>query len=356
MAESSQFPFITVVMPVRNEELFIEGTLGEILNQEYPPNRFEVIVADGGSTDRTCEIVKRIAITYPQVILIPNPCGLSSSGRNIGFKNGRGDIFIVIDGHCKINNRRLFKDIVTCFAKSDAQCLGRPQPLDPPGISPFQKAVALARSSWMGHNGSSFIYSNFEGYVSPLSHGAIYKKEVFQKTGYVDESFDACEDVEFNYRVEKSGFKTYMSPSLSIKYFPRENVDALFHQMKRYGRGRFNLIRKHPEAFNLTTCIPPMFVICFFLLFPLSVFRSLSHTPFFLFAHIALSFLFGLYILLLIAESMHLSMKNGLKSFFYFPSIFFSIHFGLGWGFLSALFHSSILKFSSAVRVLRTDV
>lgn len=352
----SKFPFITVVMPVRNEELFIEDTIGELLNQDYPSDCFEIIVADGKSTDRTGEIVKKIAITHPQVILIPNPSGLSSSGRNIGFKNGRGDNFIVIDGHCKINNNQLFKDAVNCFAKSGAQCLGRPQPLDPPGISLFQKSVALARSSWMGHNGNSYIYSNFEGYVSPVSNGAIYKKEVFQKIGYVDESFDACEDVEFNYRVEKNGFKTYMSPSLSIKYFPRENIDALFQQMRRYGRGRFNLIRKYPEVFDLTTCIPPMFVICFFIFLPLSIFHSIFHIPFLLFVHIAFSFLFGLYMLLIIAESTRLSIKNGLKSFFYFPHIFFSIHFGLGWGFLSALSHNSILKLSTAVRALRTDV
>ncbi|MEW5803020.1 MAG: glycosyltransferase family 2 protein [bacterium] len=355
MSESN-FPFITVVMPVRNEELFIQDTINELLSQNYPPDRFEIIVADGESTDRTGEIVKKIAIAYPQVIFISNPSGLSSAGRNVGFKNGRGDIFIVIDGHCLIHNNRLFKDVVDCFAKSVAHCLGRPQPLDPPGISPFQKAVALARSSWMGHSGNSYIYSSFEGYVSPVSHGAIYKKEIFQKIGYVDESFDACEDVEFNYRVEKSGFKAYMSPSLAVKYFPRESVYALFQQMKRYGRGRFNFIRKHPEVFDVTTCVPPAFVICLFLYSVLLMLHSLFHFPFFSPGLIAFSVLYGLYIVLILAESTRLSIKNGVRYFFYFPPVFFSIHFGLGWGFLSSLFHSSILKLSSAARVLGTDV
>ena len=53
------------------------------------------------------------------------------------------------------------------------------------------------------------IHAEEEGYVSPVSMGCAYSRSVFDKIGYVDESFDACEDVEFNYRVEKEGFKTF---------------------------------------------------------------------------------------------------------------------------------------------------
>ena len=80
--EFVQNPFLTVVMPVRNEERFIADTLEQLLNQDYPQDRFEIIVADGQSDDSTCAIVTEISQRYPQVRLFPNPKRRSSSGRN----------------------------------------------------------------------------------------------------------------------------------------------------------------------------------------------------------------------------------------------------------------------------------
>lgn len=334
MTEEIQLPLITVVIPVRNEERFIASTLAELLGQDYPPYRFEIIVADGESTDSTRKIVEDIAKEHPQVVLKSNPRRLPSSGRNVGFMNGRGEVFLVIDGHCRIDNPELFRNIAGCFAKSDAHCLCRPQPLNPPDITVFQKAVCLARTSALGHSQNSYIYSDHEGYVSPVSHGAVYKREVFKKTGYVDESFDACEDVEFNYRVEKAGFKSYMSPSLSVKYYPRKDLMGLLRQMRRYGAGRFNFLTKHPEVFTWETLIPPVFVVGLLLLLPLAFLsyfvKKIVFSALFFSAFIA----YGLYALLLVAESARIASKHRWEYFPYLIPIFFYIHLGLGWGFL----------------------
>jgi cellulose synthase/poly-beta-1,6-N-acetylglucosamine synthase-like glycosyltransferase len=320
-------PFISVVVPVRNEERFIAGTLNELLSQDYPKDRFEIVVADGESTDRTREIVAGICRQNPQVRLLDNPRRLSSAGRNIGFKNGKGDIFLVVDGHCHIGHDQLFKNIVACFEKSGAQCLGRPQPLDPPRLSDLQKAVALARASRIGHGGDSLIYSDYEGFVSPVSHGAVYKREVFEKVGYVDESFDVCEDVDFNYRVEKAGFKTYMSPSIAIKYYPRESVAALWRQMVRYGKGRYQFLRKHPETFSVTGLAPVVLVAGLALLPVL----GMVHSTFFK----LFGLLGGFYLLAVLGSSFAIAFRSGFKYFRYLPMIYLSIHFGLGIGFVS---------------------
>ena len=334
----NSIPFITIVMPVRNEERFIATTLSQLLSQDYPTDQYEIIVADGESVDGTREIIQEIAKKNPQVILISNPGRLPSSGRNVGFKKGRGDIFLVIDGHCQINNNFLLQNIVALFEKSGSQCLGRPQPLDPPDISEFQKAVALARRAGIGHSRHSFIYSHYEGYVSPVSHGAIYKREIFEKVGYVDESFDACEDVEFNYRVEKAGFKTYMSPLLTIRYYPRENLRSLFKQMVRYGEGRFKFMRKHPEAFTLEMIIPPVFVIGICLILILILLNIISPFSVLNFILRFLIIAYGFYVLLILTDSLRLGLKNRLAYIYYLPAIFFIIHFGLGWGFLKRIF------------------
>jgi len=254
-------PFITVVMPVLNEARFIEKTLCELVAQEYPKDRYEVIVADGGSSDGTQEIVRDIAAIHPQVILMDNPGRLPSSGRNVGFKKGKGEFFLVIDGHCEIRNPQLLSNVVDCFQRSGAHCLGRPQPFIVPEEPSMQRAIGLARSSWLGHSSKSFIHSNQEGFVSPTSVGCAYRREVFDKIGYVDETFDACEDVEFNYRVEKAGFKTFFSPLIRVYYYPRSTLQNLWKQMVRYGKGRLNFAIKHPPSASFEMIIPPGFVL-----------------------------------------------------------------------------------------------
>jgi GT2 family glycosyltransferase len=257
---------------------------------------------------------------------------LSSAGRNIGFKNGKGDIFVVIDGHCWIGHDQLFKNVVACFEKSGADCLGRPQPLDPPDITEFQKAVALARSSRIGHGGDSLIYSDFEGFASPVSNGAVYKRHIFEKIGFVDESFDVCEDVDFNYRVEKAGFKSYMNPSIAVKYYPRENLSSLWKQMVRYGKGRYMFFRKHPETFSLSGIIPAIFAFAMLLLPPISITSSALRL-------LPIAFL-GTYLMVILAVSFRITTQKSFKGLIQLVAIFFFIHLGLGWGYIVSFLQS----------------
>lgn len=328
---TSEPAFITIVMPVRNEERFIADTINQLLSQDYPADRFEIIVADGMSDDATRAIVTEIAKNHPQVRLLDNPGRRSSAGRNVGFKNGRGDIFLVVDGHCYIPDTQLLNNTVACFEKSGADCLGRPQPLDPPGLTAFQKAVALARASKLGHGGDSLIFGQYEGFASPVSNGATYRKEVFDKVGYVDETFDACEDVEFNYRVAQAGCTCYTSPGLTVRYYPRENLRGLMRQMLRYGSGRRKFTRKHPAALTLNQLIPAFFVtglLCLAVTLLIALFTGI------LLPSLLLALPYGLYLLLLIGTAVKIAVKSGFSCATPVPAIIFVIHFGLGWGFI----------------------
>jgi len=326
--------FITVVMPVRNEVRFIAQTLKALLDQDYPSDRFEIIVADGLSDDGTGAIVREMSARHPNIRLEDNPARRSSSGRNIGFRRGRGDVFLVVDGHCHIPSRQLLSEVASCFERTEADCLGRPQHLDPPGLTSFQRTVALARASWLGHGGRSLIYGEEEGFLSPVSNGAAYRREVFDKIGYVDENFDACEDVEFNWRVEQAGLVSYTSPRLMLKYFPRESLGGLWRQMIRYGLGRFKLLRKHPGTLSAGTLVPPLFVlglgICLTGL-PLALGAGKASVA----AVMALPPVS--YVLLVAMQSLRLAGgRQGIQPLS-FPTIYACIHLGLGVGFLRGL-------------------
>jgi succinoglycan biosynthesis protein ExoA len=256
-----KLPFITISMPVRNEADFIEHALQQLLDQDYPEDRYEIIVADGLSTDATRLKVNAVATNNKQVRLLSNPGIFPSSGRNVGFKNGKGDFFVVVDGHCKISNKSFLKDIADAFARSQADCLGRPQPFIIPEEETTQRAIAIARSSSLGHSANSLIHSAEEGFFSPVSMGCAYSKKVFQTIGYLDEHFDACEDVEFNYRVEKAGFKCFFTPKIALQYYPRATFSGLFFQLMRYGEGRASFLFKHREAMDIDVLKPVVLVL-----------------------------------------------------------------------------------------------
>ena len=327
--------FVSVVMPVRNEARYIRETLMQLVGQDYPVDRYEILVADGMSDDDTREIVVGLSRQYPQIRLLDNPERRSGAGRNVGFRASRGEYVLVVDGHCHIPDDQLFRSVVDCFQTSNADCLGRPQPLDAPGLSRFQRGIAVARSSWLGHGGDSLIFGQYEGFASPVSNGAAYRRDVFEKIGYVDEAFDAAEDVEFNYRVEKAGLTAYTSPRLTVRYHPRENFKGLFRQMQRYGMGRCRFIKKHREALTINQLVPALFVCGLFVLL-ISFFKPLvpgSWLPVFI-----LWALYNLYALILLGESARLASKKGWTFFPLLPLIFVTIHTGIGWGFVRQLF------------------
>jgi len=337
-------------MPVRNEVRFIRDTLGQLLGQEYPVDRFEIVVADGMSDDGTREVVKDVARDHPQIRLLDNLKRFSSAGRNVGFRNGRGELFLVVDGHCYIPDDQLLANLVLCFEKSGADCLGRPQPLDPPGLTLFQSSVALARGSWLGHGENSLIYSGYEGFCSPVSNGAAYRREVFERIGYVDENFDAAEDVEFNYRVEQSGQKCYTSPMLTVRYYPRETLGELFQQMKRYGMGRHRFLRKHRQAFTINQLIPAVFVAGL----PLLALSALGNmfSSFWLPLFLLMTSAYCIYAALVVFVPMRLAERHGWRYFPFLLMIFPAIHCGLGWGFWSAMW---MRQGSSAVLGLQSE-
>ncbi len=226
-------PFISVIVPVRNEEVFIEATLRQLLAQDYDADKFEILVADGRSTDRTRDIVAALQAHYPQITLLDNPGRLSSAGRNVAIEASRGDLIVLIDGHCEIDNIHYLADVADAFARSGAECLGRPQPLDVSGATPLQRAVAVARSSRLGHHPASDIYSGDERFVAPESVAVAYRREVFSVVGAFDETFDACEDVEFNHRLARAGMRCFFTPRVQVRYFPRSSLSGLFRQMMR---------------------------------------------------------------------------------------------------------------------------
>jgi GT2 family glycosyltransferase len=292
-------------------------------------DRVEVVIADGGSTDGTRAIAETFRKRFGSLKVLDNPGRKPSSGRNVGIRNSVAPYILVLDGHTFVPSKTLLTDMVELFRSTEAGCLCRPQPLTPPELSEFERAVALCRGSLLGHKPGSEIYSQAEGVVDPTSSGAMYHRLVVDRIGYFDEEFDACEDVDFNYRIFRAGLKAVISPKLTVYYYPRSTIRGLWKQMLRYGKGRFKFSRKH-RVFAPVQWLAAAGVVGLALLLLLSLVSSQAAS--------LLQTVVGLYVLLVIFFSGYLVHKHRrLGCLLYGPIIFPTIHFGLGIGFLAGL-------------------
>ena len=325
-----QLPFVSVVMPVRNEARFIRSTLDQLLAQDYDRDRFEILVADGQSTDATPAIVGEVARRHANVRLLANPGRLSSAGRNRAIRAARGDLIVVVDGHCELDNRHYLRDLAEAFERSGADCIGRPQPLDVTGATTLQRAIAAGRASRLGHNPDSYIYSSAEQFVRPQSVAVAYRRKVFEAVGLFDEQFDACEDVEFNHRVDRAGFRCFFTPRVQARYHPRATLGGLFYQMRRYGRGWVRLLRKHPDTFSVACFLPAAFVAGLVLGPALACL-----SPWLAGAYLGVV---ALYVLVVLLGSVAVAWKarDG-QILGWLPLVFVAIHVGAGVGILQEL-------------------
>jgi len=265
---SSPAPAVSVVLPVLNEARCLGALLDQLADQVPPPGGFEVLVADGGSTDGTRELVAQRAAGGSLLRLVDNPGRRSGPGRNAGAALARGRVVMFLDGHCLLPRRDYLVRLDEIFRTTGADCLCRPQPLVPEAGERWSGFAALARQSPLGHKPGSEIFGAPPGYADPRSSGAAYPAGVLSSLGGYDERFDACEDVELNHRLAAAGGRAYFHPDLAVHYRPRRTPGGLFRQMFRYGRGRARLFARHPSTFPVSLAVPAAAIPVFAALAP----------------------------------------------------------------------------------------
>jgi succinoglycan biosynthesis protein ExoA len=318
---------VSIIIPVRNEAPHLCRTLRRLADQDFPATDFEILVVDGRSDDGTPEIVGELRSTIPNLYLFDNPKRWASAGRNVGLRHAGGKYVVIVDGHCQVRDRQFLRNLVDAFEASGADTLGRPQPLKCDHPTPFQRAVAAARTSWLGHNPDSDIYSDEAKFVPADNVAVAYRRDVFDLMGEFDESFDACEDVEFNTRVRRAGLTCYFTPAVTVEYEPRGTLGGLFYQMARYGRGRARLARKCPATVTMPSLVPPACLV----MLMLGGLAGLAWWPLGLAAIASLA----VYLFVVLAESLRLGRASAPMS--RLPVAFAAIHVGFGWGYLREL-------------------
>ncbi len=316
---------ITVICPTYNEEAHIENILNFFVNSK--PDDKELIIVDGGSKDKTIEIISEWTKKHPNIKLFHNPNKFVPFALNTAIQNSSGDPIIRLDAHT-IYSPDYFEKILETFQKIDAEIVGGP--MIKKGITDFQKAAAFATSSPFGIGDSKIHKKDYNGYSDHVYLGA-WKRSLFDEIGFFDESLHRNQDDEFHYRAKSLGKKIFLSSEIKSEYFPRKNFKDLFKQYFRYGLYKPLVLRKIKSEIKLRHLIPMIFVV-----YILSLSFLISH-------HWILILPLLIYILSGVYFSLYnnFAIKVKLLIFLIFPLI----HLGYGLGFLAGLFKSTKKKY-----------
>jgi succinoglycan biosynthesis protein ExoA len=193
-------PFVSVILPILNEENYLEGSVLSILSQDYL-GKFEIVLAVAPSVDKTQEIAELIARSNSQVIVVDNPSGKTAAGLNAALKKSQGSIIVRVDGHAEIP-RTYISDAVQTLEKTGAVNVGGIMAAE--GITRFEKAVAKAMRSRLGVGASRFHTGGTPGPVDTVYLG-VFQREALLAIGGFDERFTRAQDWELNFRLRSNG-------------------------------------------------------------------------------------------------------------------------------------------------------
>lgn len=316
--------FISVVMPVYNEEKYIENCIDSLLLQDYPQECMEWIFVDGMSSDRTRELIGAYIEKYPKLIkLLSNPNKTVPYAMNIGIKEAKGKYIVRLDAHADYNKDYISK-CVYYLDTTDADNVGGVAETKSKGF--VGNAIAKMLSSRFGVGNSEFRTNGESGYVDTVPFGA-FRREVFEKWGGYDERLTRNQDNEMNYRIRKNGGKIYLSSDIKLSYYCRDSIKGISDMAVKNGMWNVITMKLCPGSMGVRHFIPLAFLLSLIIL-PIA--GIIYHPIWWLFAlemalYFTLDFLFSA------------KQASGIKEFFLLVLLFPIFHITYGAGSLKGI-------------------
>ena len=322
--------FVSVIIPCFNEQKTIAALLESLRLQTYPLNDFEVIIADGLSTDDTRQVVLQYQSTHPEMTirLIDNPPRNIPSALNRAISAAHGSIIVRLDAHSKPHNEYVARSIAA-LEEGLGQNVGGVWDIQPGSDKWISRSIAAAAGHPIGVGDARYRFTDQAGIVDTVPFGA-FKRDLIDRIGFYDETLLANEDYEFNARVRESGGQVWLDPKIRSAYFARRDLKALSIQYWRYGYWKRQMLRRYPQTLRWRQALPPVFV------FGLAV--LLIASPFFWLARWALAGILALYAFILLLAGVQLAIrKKDATMVIGVPLAIATMHFSWGTGFLWSL-------------------
>ena len=334
---------VAVVIPTLNEEKFIARCLDSVIAQSYPFAEMDVMVVDGGSKDRTREIVEEYRKKYANIRFIHNPGRIQSIAFNIGVKNSEAPYIVRLDAHATYNKVYIERCVKNFSANAEVLgCapefvgnVGGVWRIRPQHSGLIAESSAILNQSKFGIGGAAFRVGAPAGFVDTVPFGC-FPRTILNKIGGMREDLPRGEDNEFNSRIRKAGYKIYLDPEIVCTYFSRDTLKANMKQMYANGESIGHLFYVDRASIGFRHLVPLLFVLGIMFGFVL----SWVHVYF----TYALAAGLGLYFACDLGASFIAAKEHGWKYFFALFLMFFCVHISYGWGTIVGMFTGRKLK------------
>ena len=251
----SEFPPVSYVMPVLNEEGYLADAVAAVLAQSYPAEA-ELVIALGASTDRTTAIAHELAAADDRVRLVDNPANDIPVGLNLAIGASRHPIVVRVDAHAELPENYT---VTMVGLLNDTGAVNVGGVMHAQGRTPFQAAVARAYNSPWGLGGGQYHGAKEAG-PSDSAYLGVFRREVLEQVGGYDETLRRAEDWELNSRILAAGHLIWYTPDVAVTYWPRAKPATLRRQMFATGVWRGHLIREQGRT-PLKYLPPPLVVL-----------------------------------------------------------------------------------------------
>lgn len=226
--DSSNLPFISIIIPVRNSPQRVARCIKALLVQTYSKERYEIIVVDNGSTDETPEVIQKYPVKYLLEAKILSPY----AARNKGIKEARGEIIALIDANCFAKPEWLCNGVEKML-KTEADLIG--------GKVSFIFLGKRKTSAELFDSISNVkMKETIEGRGVAKGGNLFIRKEVFDKIGLFPGNIRSGGDILWTGRVTRAGFKLVYSEKAKVAY-PARKLLPLLKKSFRVGGGIYNI-------------------------------------------------------------------------------------------------------------------
>jgi succinoglycan biosynthesis protein ExoA len=250
---------VLVAVPALNEQRHIEACLRSLIAGPFMQG-VDVVVADGGSDDRTRAITFALMDEFPKLALIDNPGRLQSAALNrvvARCATSGHDILVRCDAHA-VYPPGYVRDVAASLMRHGTASVATA--MDAGGPTCFQRGAGWVADSWFGAGGARHRGGRRSMLVDHAHHAGFDLGWLRLLGGY-DESFSHNEDAEFDHRLRRAGGRIWLDAGIRLSYQMRGSFAALARQYWHYGRGRARMLVKHRARPRLRQMIPPLHVL-----------------------------------------------------------------------------------------------